>query len=161
MSKRDFNKWISGFRNSIADFGYYIDFGKVYRNVESIKIELNILSDVHDFCIANGIHYILFAGSLLGAIRHKGIIPWDDDLDIAMPRPDYDRFVATYQNNRYIVKTIDNSEDFVFTFSKVIDNSTVLIENKTEQSKIGINIDIFPLDGLPGDEDEAEKTAEK
>lgn len=125
------------------------------------KMELDILSDVHDYCVANGIHYILFAGSLLGAVRHKGIIPWDDDIDIAMPRPDYERFVATYQDDRYIVKTIDNSDDFVFTFSKVIDNSTVLIENKTEQSKIGINIDIFPLDGLPGDEDEAENAAEK
>ncbi len=134
---------------------------KELRMEEIKRIEISILGNVHDYCVTNNIQYTLFAGSLLGAVRHKGIIPWDDDIDIAMPRPDYDRFVASYRDSRYIVKSIDNCDDYVFTFSKVVDTSTVLIENKTELSEIGVNIDIFPFDGLPLDLSKAEKVAEK
>ena len=124
-------------------------------------IELAILKDVHEFCVSHEITYILIGGTLLGAIRHKGFIPWDDDVDIAMPRPDYERFISTYKRERYIAKSIETCDDYVFTFCKVIDTYTKLIENKTNQSNIGINIDIFPLDGLPSKIEEAEKHANK
>ena len=121
-----------------------------YLSVDEIKkIELDILKNVHLFCEENDIIYILTGGTLLGAIRHKGFIPWDDDIDIAMPRKDYDKFISTYSDERYLAKSIDNSKDYIFTFCKVVDTKTVLEENKNNASNLGINIDIFPLDGLP------------
>ena len=61
------------------------------------QVTLEILKDVHEFCVDNNIRYSLSGGTLLGAIRHNGFIPWDDDADIQLPRPDYDRFIRTYQ----------------------------------------------------------------
>ncbi len=62
--------------------------------IEEIKkIECNLLDDIAQFCEKENISYFLFYGTLIGAIRHNGFIPWDDDIDIAMPRPDYDRFI--------------------------------------------------------------------
>ena len=60
---------------------------------EMKRIQVDILKDVHHFCEENGLHYTLAFGSMLGAIRHKGYIPWDDDIDIALLRPDYEKFV--------------------------------------------------------------------
>ncbi len=130
--------------------------------VEDIKKEeLNIMKSVHRFCADNGIRYVLIAGTLLGAARHKGFIPWDDDIDIAIPRPDYDRFIATYRDDRYIAKSMEHSDDYVFTFCKVTDTKTELIENKTHRSKLGVNVDVFPLDGIPADKEAAERHARR
>ena len=66
---------------------------------EMRKLQISILLYVHDFCKENNIRYSLSGGTLLGAVRHKGYIPWDDDIDIMMPRPDYERFVNEFNVN--------------------------------------------------------------
>ena len=73
---------------------------KQMTNEEIQQVSLKIMKDIHDFCVKNNISYSLYGGSAIGAIRHKGFIPWDDDLDIAMPRPDYDRFIKTYRSEK-------------------------------------------------------------
>ena len=119
---------------------------------EEIKsLQLEILQSVHDFCEENGIRYVLWAGTLLGAVRHNGYIPWDDDIDIAMPRADFDKFFQEFHHKRFIAKCIDCDPTFLFTFGKVCDSETELIENKLHRTSIGVNIDVFPLDEIPND----------
>lgn len=70
---------------------------KVIESLDELKkIELDIMIKVHQFCEENGIKYYMIAGTLIGAIRHKGFIPWDDDIDIAMPREDYENFLKIF-----------------------------------------------------------------
>ncbi len=100
-------------------------------NVDEMKaIELDMLKDISNFCDNNGIGYYLCGGTLLGAVRHKGFIPWDDDMDIAMPRPDYEKFLKMYNNygQRYEVNGIENNPSWHSTFARVEDKCTVLYE---------------------------------
>ena len=67
-------------------------------NIQEVQhISLELLKEVHEFCVENDVKYTLFSGTLIGAIRHHGFIPWDDDLDIAMPRPDYEKFIHSFK----------------------------------------------------------------
>lgn len=117
------------------------------------EMELGILKSFHNFCEEHNLRYYLSGGTLLGAIRHKGFIPWDDDIDLCMPRPDYMKLVQIlndgqldechYLNTRYIDKDCPSS------IIRICDNRTEL--NFTEykiEYRIGCWIDIFPLDGL-------------
>lgn len=109
---------------------------------------LKILQDVHNFCLGHGIHYSLAYGTLLGAIRHKGFIPWDDDIDIMMPRPDYEQFCATYKSNQYRLIYSGNDKSCSLSFAKVCDMDRTLIPGLTwTKQNTGIWIDVFPLDG--------------
>lgn len=115
-------------------------------------LALTMLKDVANFCDSHNIKYYLCGGTLLGAVRHKGFIPWDDDIDIMMPRPDYLRFLESYNgsNSRYIVKGIENDETYWRTFAKVFDTATHLDESAIYLDKPdnGVFIDIFPVDGI-------------
>lgn len=118
------------------------------------NVSLDILLDVHRFCIAHGIRYTLQGGTLLGAIRHQGFIPWDDDIDIAMPRPDYVRFCEEYQStNGYEVFCAEkgNAE---LAFARVCDMRQTLVDSSYlpwTDRQTGVWIDIFPLDGIEDD----------
>lgn len=120
--------------------------------LEEIKtIEYDILSEVAAFCDGHEIRYYLACGTLLGAIRHGGFIPWDDDVDIAMPRPDYERFIREYTSSTYTLHDFRIDEAYPYPFAKVSDLRTCLIEETEEPAKLGVYIDIFPIDGLPED----------
>ncbi len=110
-------------------------------------IQIDILQSFHDFCIQNDLKYSLAFGSLLGAVRHKGFIPWDDDIDLMMPRSDYERFVNSFQHKFYKVYDYRFNEDYVLPYAKLADTRTLLIENANFKD-IGINIDLFPIDSL-------------
>lgn len=125
------------------------------------SISLDILLDVSGFCEKNNITYYLACGTLLGAVRHKGFIPWDDDVDIMMPRPDYKKFLNSYKSEKY--KLLKPSEGR-FYYSKVYDTQTIKYEDDTDYKKnkvLGIDIDIFPLDGMIDDNSELERIYKK
>ena len=113
------------------------------------RIQLEILEDVHLFCRQNGIRYSLCGGTMLGAVRHQGYIPWDDDIDLMMPRPDYERFAATYKSSRNRLIDLRNHPACVELCLKVERNDTVLKDLALGRTLWGINIDIFPIDGAP------------
>ena len=117
------------------------------------SIQLEILDVVAKFCEERGINYWIDAGTLLGAIRHKGYIPWDDDIDVGMLRPDYDRFMKEFKNiPRYEFHCIENDPNFFMAFGKVYDNTTVLYEPDETGIKMAVNIDVFVYDNAPDDE---------
>lgn len=123
---------------------------------------LEILKDVDAFCRTSGLRYSLAYGTLLGAVRHKGFIPWDDDIDLLMPRPDFERFLDTYNTSgtryRCICNVRGDQVNFVNFFAKVHDPLTRCIEPRMRKAdRIGLNIDIFPVDGKPDDPAELER----
>lgn len=116
-------------------------------------IQIRILDEVAAICKKNGLNYYLAYGSLLGAIRHKGFIPWDDDIDIYMSRDDYEKLLKILKSKRtkkpdwFELLTGDN-EGYYYPFAKVVDNTTIA-KMEDNLSKHGIWIDIFPEDRLP------------
>lgn len=117
------------------------------------RIELEILVKIDAFCKLHNISYFLDSGTLLGAVRHKGFIPWDDDIDILMPRDDYERFKNLFaqESSRYKVLSYDTCDDYYYLFCKVVDTNTVLVEDlgRNKITDFGVYVDIFPIDGLP------------
>ena len=110
------------------------------------NIELQILTVFDAFCRNNGLRYSLAYGSLIGAVRHHGFIPWDDDVDIWMPRPDYNAFVNSFTDDRYLFLCHEKS-DYWQEFGKITDVLT--FAEPTNNKGMGVFIDVFPVDGLP------------
>lgn len=119
------------------------------------EIELDMYRRVADICRRHGLRYFALGGTLLGAVRHKGFIPWDDDIDIAIPRPDYDLFVKYAKEelpSHLVPKTyLDEKGDSHPMFICIIKNTRTRIElnhaAKTEETCVWL--DVFPLDAMP------------
>lgn len=117
------------------------------------NIQIQILDEVVRVCEENNIEYVLVGGTLLGAVRHKGFIPWDDDIDIAMLRKDYDKFIKIANDkldSKYFLQCYSTDDHSYFPFAKVRRNGTVFNEElvKNYNSHKGIYIDIFPLERI-------------
>lgn len=113
------------------------------------SIQLDILSEVDEFCKKKGIRYSLCGGTLLGAVRHKGYIPWDDDIDIMMPREDYDRFAREFCSERSVLQDLREDPDVIEFFLKVFRKKTMMRDIRFGRNLWGIYIDVFPIDGAP------------
>lgn len=113
---------------------------------------LNILVTFDKVCREHNLSYYLWAGTMLGAVRHKGFIPWDDDADVAMPREDYDKLMChadEWLPKPMEITCFEKDHKFTGTFAKMIDGSTTIIERYDFKSIGGIYIDIFPIDRVP------------
>ena len=123
------------------------------------RIEINILDEIAQYCKKNNLIYYLDSGTLLGAVRHKGFIPWDDDIDIIMPRSDYQKFIKSFNNDHTegeykVISSVSNA-DYYYPFAKVVDTRTELIEDEMVPIKgYGVYVDVFPIDGLPDNKKE-------
>lgn len=116
--------------------------------------ELEILLEFQGLCQRNNLRYFLTAGTLLGAVRHKGFIPWDDDIDIAMPREDYERLAAVCRTElgpQYFFQDYSTEPNFPYYFAKIRKMGTEVYETGLDDIEMhkGIYIDIFPLDICP------------
>ncbi|SDC04389.1 lipopolysaccharide cholinephosphotransferase [Paenibacillus sp. UNCCL117] len=118
------------------------------------KVQLEMALEVKRLCQEHNIKYFIIAGTLLGAVRHKGFIPWDDDLDIGMIREDYERFVHIAKKEmkkEYFLQTWDTDVHFALPIAKLRKKGTKFIEQNSSKSNLhsGIYIDIFPFDNVP------------
>ena len=115
-------------------------------------VELDILKEFIRVCNELNVKYFLDSGTLLGCIRHGGFIPWDDDIDVSMPREDYEIFLKEGQKllkNKYFLQTYKTDPEYTMGFAKIRNSETTFIESSVKNLKInhGVYIDIFPLDG--------------
>jgi lipopolysaccharide cholinephosphotransferase len=113
---------------------------------------LEMMAWFHRFCVDHGIRYYAIDGTMLGAARHRGFIPWDDDIDVGIPRRDYERLAMLMgqgPKGRYVLETPHSGAlDFIYTYSKLYDTTTTLKEHAKKDVVRGIFLDIFPLDGI-------------
>lgn len=117
----------------------------------NIQKELkDIFFEFDDFCRKNNLNYFSIGGTLLGAIRHKGFIPWDDDVDVGMPREDYERFkkISNNFNDEFDVEFYEISKDFIYPYIKIYKKSTSVVEDFYIPFERGVWIDVFPIDAV-------------
>lgn len=141
----------------------------IYTEENDLKNMQNRLLEMflwyHEFCCEHKLKYYMVGGTMLGAVRHKGFIPWDDDIDVAMPRGDYERFLKYTEGRNFGKYRVEGNsslkEDFLYVYGKVYDTDTLLTENTRKKIKRGIFLDIFPLDGVGNSQEEAARNYKK
>lgn len=117
------------------------------------RIELDLLVEFDKLCRQEGLRYYMDGGTLLGAMCYQGFIPWDDDIDLKMPRPDYQRFLTLgHKLPGHILLEVPGKDHPGYLFTKLVDDRTVLIEEGEAEKTTGVYLDIFPMDGHPEDE---------
>ena len=113
----------------------------------------------HNYCTKNDIRYYALGGTMLGAVRHNGFIPWDDDIDVGVPRSDYEKLRSMIGNREfegYYFETPDSpSYEYRYPYGKLYDTRTTLTEHTWPALRRGVFIDVFPLDGLGNNENES------
>jgi lipopolysaccharide cholinephosphotransferase len=130
-------------------------------NLREIQLgAYEVLKKIHQICIEQHLTYFLIYGTLIGAIRNKGIIPWDDDIDIMMPRPDYEKLKKYFISNEEILKPykfFDKSTvpDYPHMIARISDMRYCVTFNNEKNYGIGLFVDIYPLDGVGTDETRA------
>lgn len=127
---------------------------------ERKAIQLEMLSEIDSFCNIHGIKYSLAYGTLLGAIRHKGYIPWDDDMDIMMPLPDLMRFKEIFKSERLEYCDIDTVAQYDDAFSHVAYKPSYRKIGLNSRS-FGINIDLYPVAAFPDNDEEIDELLHK
>ena len=180
------SKYYEEMKNQLIELGYsvekhiyrvldaknleqYVDFSDVegMRQIEVKelrRVQMDLLNVTKKICTENNLRFYLTGGTLLGAIRHNGYIPWDDDIDIVMPMKDYKQFMDIINSSTEytMVSAYNNREGFFGFFGRLIAPGTCIKTwDYPYMATIGINIDIFPLYGVPDDMDEANKFADK
>jgi len=125
------------------------------------KLLLEMMKWFHELCRDNDLTYYALGGTMLGAVRHQGFIPWDDDVDVGMPRKDYEKFIEIMQTQEYhpyIIETAySQDEAYCYPYAKVYNRTTTLVENMRVPLVRGVFLDIFPLDGIGNSEEESRR----
>ena len=127
---------------------------------------LELMKKLHDICEKINIKYFLAYGTLLGAVRHDGFIPWDDDLDIMMSRDDYNKLISYFEENKGKLGSLElftpeTNKDYPYMIGRVSDSNYVINTFNEKDCGMGVFVDIYPLDGFGNDYEKARKLSKK
>lgn len=131
-----------------------MDYKEEYNDLCKKRMK-DILNYFITYCDNHGLRYFCSQGTALGVMRHHGFIPWDDDVDVMMPRPDYEKLLKMFKNDascNYELVTPYNTPNYYLPFAKLIDKQSTIIERRKIPCTLGLFIDIFPINGMPESE---------